>query len=116
MGREPEWSEWSKLAFKEASDESATTITICTAADITGSVARSLYAFDRWTLYLWSVGINSITIQLTPDATNWCEIDESPIVMASDSCRVIEMGYDGSVIRLTASQVATVTAVIRGVY
>lgn len=115
--REPFWSEWSKKAFKEASDESATTVTICDDEDITGSAAASLYAFDQWSLYLWSDGINWVSIELSPDGqVNWCEITESPVVMASDSCSIIEMGYTASDIRLTASEVANVTGIVRGVY
>ncbi len=114
--RQPQWSEWSKVAYKEASDESATSVIICKDQQITAGISAELYAFDRWTLYLWSDGINWITIQLSPGSDYWCEIDESPVEMASDSCRVIEMGYDGYFISLTASEAANVTGIIRGVY
>jgi len=94
----------------------AETVTICSSADISAGVEAEIGNYKRWTLYIHADDAIDITIQLSPDGSNWYEPDESPVSFDAAGDKVIEMGYDAYKIRLIGSNTAAVTAQVRGVY
>ena len=104
------------LSTRAPKDEGET-ITIASAEDISAGKTAALKNFKRWTLYLKVAAAMDITIELSPDGeTTWFEVPESPISFSAAGDNIIEMGYDATHIRLTASTTDNVTALIRGVF
>ena len=104
------------LPLQQIIDEGET-ITIASAEDISAGKTAALKNFKRWTLYLKVAAAMDITIELSPDGgTTWYEAPESPVSFSAAGDNIIEMGYDATHIRLTASTTDAVTAQIRGVF
>jgi len=101
----------------EAKDalDSGETVSICEAEDISGGVTASLKNYDRWTLFVRVAGAIDITVELYSGA-NWYEIPESPLSYSAAGDDVLEMGYDGTQIRLTGSNTTDTTSDVRGIY
>jgi len=93
------------------------TINIATAEDISGGVTAPLANYNRWTLFIHVADAIDITVEISPDnGDTWYEIPESPLSYSAATDDVLEVGYDGTDVRLTGSNTTDVTADIRGVY
>ena len=104
------------LPLQQIIDEGET-ITIASAEDISAGKTATLKNFKRWTLYLKVAAAMDITIELSPDGgTTWYEAPESPVSFSAAGDDIIEMGYDATHIKLTASTTDAVTAQIGGVF
>jgi hypothetical protein len=102
--------------FDTLTEGAGETITIATAADISGGVDSATGNFSRWTLFLTVADVIDIDIELSPDGgVTYYDVPESPIVFAAAGDDIIEFGYDATHIRLTGSNANLVTAQIRGI-
>jgi len=83
------------------------------AEDISAGTASELGGAASWTLFLGAEGAVEVEVSLSPDGgTTWYVLEESPIVFEEAGAVVEEMGYDGSAIRLEASNATNVEAQI----
>jgi len=91
-------------------------VEISRAEDISGGVESDLYNYRWWTLYLSVAGAIDVTVELSPDGTDWYEIPESPLSYSESGDDVLEVGYDANKIRLTGSNATDVTSQVKGVF
>ena len=115
QAQESYWARFQQYIKEQLGKEATELVTVANNEDISGGKTANLKAYKRWTLYLKVAGAIDIKVELSPDdGATWYEIPESPISFSGAGDRVLEMGYDASMIRLTGSNSTSVTAQIVG--
>jgi hypothetical protein len=75
-----------------------------------------LGGYDKWTIYVETSGANNITVELSPDGTNYYEISESPFAFSAAGEKVQTLNYVAKNIKLTGNSGTGVTAFVRAVW
>jgi len=89
-------------------------IEICSSEDIQTGVEKELLVFTRMSLYLKAEGEVDITLSLSPNGSDFFEVEEIEFEEAGDA--VFEIGYVAKKIKLEADNDTDITAIIYGVY
>lgn len=89
-------------------------ISICTNANISTGVSKTTKPYYSVSLYIQTAGAINITIEITPDGTNWYPVPEGVRFYGAATKDIIEIGYTLQGIKLTGSNTTNVTASILG--
>lgn len=85
------------------------------AGDISGGVEIPIGNVSSFTLYLSAAGAVSITVEASPNGTDWFVLPESPVEFAEAGDDAIQINYDMTHIKLTGTSATDVQALLREV-